>query len=101
MNRRTTFRMLGSAMVVTLAGEALPHLATMEQCVGTAEEIILCGPSERLLDRRLDHAPERDYDTFGGWSGSYVVSGGQIASSSSTSAPTFRYVPTGEVFFGR
>lgn len=92
--------MLGSAMVVTLAGEAFPHQATAERCVGTAEEIILCGPSERLVDRRLDHAAERDYDTFGGWATTYVPSG-QVSTSSSTSAPTLRYVPADEVFFGR
>lgn len=52
-----------------MATEAMPHLATAERCVGTAEEIILCGPTERMLDRWLGHAPEGEFDAFGGGSG--------------------------------
>jgi len=41
-------------MAITLAGEAVPHVATAEQCIGTTEEIMLCGASERMLERRFD-----------------------------------------------
>lgn len=98
--KRRTIQMFGSAMVLTMAGEALPHLATPERCVGTAEEVMLCGPSERILERRLDHAPEGEFEAFGGWLGTWIASG-QVSSSTAASTPTYRYVPAGEIIFGR
>ena len=73
--KRTTFRVLGGVVVFGLAAEALPPLGPSDQCVGTAEEITLCGPSDRMLERRLDHTPEGEYDAFGGWAGGWIASG--------------------------
>ena len=62
----TTFRMLGGAAIVTLASEAAPHVSMIEDdCVPTAEEIILCGPSAYLpLERRQLHVPEEGFDAY-------------------------------------
>jgi 1,6-anhydro-N-acetylmuramate kinase len=95
--KRRTFQMLGGAMMITMAGEALPHIGPAEPCVGTAQEIILCGPNERLLDRRLDHAPESEYDAFGGW-----IASGQVNSMTTRSSSNpYRFIPAREMSIGR
>jgi hypothetical protein len=100
--KRGTFKMFGTMVVFGMAAEAAPHLGTTEQCVGTAQEIMLCGPGERVLDRRRDHMPENEYDTFGGSNSGWVASGAvnSITTSTSSSQNPLRHNPGGTFFFG-
>ena len=94
--------MLGGVIVFGMAAEAMPHLGSEQQCFGTAQDIMLCGPGERVLDRRFDHAPENEYDAFGGWNIGWVASGAvnSITPSTSSSQNPLRYSPTGTFFLG-
>jgi hypothetical protein len=91
--------MLGGAMVITMAGEALLHLGTAEQCA--AEEISICPATKRILDRRHDHAPENEYDAFGGENSGWIASGQVNSMAPSSSANPWRFIPAGELAFGK
>ena len=93
MNRRT-IKILGGTVVIALAGEAAQRLGAIEQCA--ADTISFCPPAERLLDRWLDHAPENEYEAFGGNNSGWIASGqvNSIAPSSSTNP--YPYIPAGD-----
>lgn len=97
-----TIKILGGTVMFALVAEATPHFDMTEPCIGTAEEMMLCGPSERMLDRRLDHTPESEFDAFGGWPMTYVASGAvnSVSTSTSSSQSPLRYNPGGTLFIG-
>jgi hypothetical protein len=64
--------------------------------VGVGATISFCPPSEQILDRWLDHAPESGYDTFGGENSGWIASGQTNSMAQSSSASPYAYSPAAD-----